>query len=313
MRFSQGVLLVFSIFFNNKLCAQDLDPRAYAKIPINGTVLISGFSYSKGGVLTDPTLPLQNLEATVQVASVGVAKTFSLFGKTTQALAVLPFAWLNGSALINGQQQTGSRTGMADMRLRISVLLLGGKAVTLSEALKEAPSRTVLGTSLTVIAPTGEYFSDKLINLGTWRWSFKPELAITHKISKRWLIDFYTGVWLFTTNHSFYPGTSVRTQDPLVAFQTHLSYNINPRMWIAFNATFYTGGQSSVNDIHKDDRQSNSRIGATLALPIGKRNTLKLAYSDGAIIRSGADFRTVTIGWSSVWFKKTKASREQSE
>jgi hypothetical protein len=118
------------------------------------------------------------------------------------------------------------------------------------------------------------------------------------------MLDVYTGVWLFTTNETFYPGSAVRTQDPLVSFQTHLSYNINPRTWVAFDATFYTGGQSSVNDTYKDDRQSNARLGATLALPVGKRSTLKIAYSRGAIVRVGADFSTVSVGWTSTWFAK---------
>ena len=71
--------------------AQDLDPRAYVKAPVKGTFLIGGYSHSEGEVLTDPTLPLENLNATVNVASVGVARTFSLFGRSAQALAVLPY------------------------------------------------------------------------------------------------------------------------------------------------------------------------------------------------------------------------------
>ena len=125
------------------------------------------------------------------------------------------------------------------------------------------------------------------------------------------MLDVYTGVWMFTSNDTFYPGTSVRTQDPLVAFQTHLSYNINPRMWVAFNATYYTGGQSSVNEILKDDRFSNVRLGATLALPVLKHSALKIAYSKGAIIRTGADFSTISVGWTSSWFAKPKMSDQQ--
>ncbi len=305
--------LTIALFYSFSLVntyAQDLDPRAYVKAPVNGTFLIAGYSYSHGGVLTDPTLPLEDLKATVNVTSLGIARTFSLFGQSAQALAVLPYSWADASALINGQPQTASRTGFADLRLRLSVLLLGGHAVSLSEFAKEK-NRTILGTSLTVITPTGQYFSDKLINLGTWRWSFKPEVAFTQKIGKRWMVDVYTGVWLFTTNHSFYPGSSIRTQDPLVAFQSHLSYNINPRMWVAINGTYYAGGQSSVNDIYKDDRLANARLGATLALPVGKRNVLKIAYSKGAVIRVGANFSTITLGWSSAWFKKPDATKEQ--
>jgi hypothetical protein len=281
--------------------AQDLDPRAYVKAPVKGTVAIAGYAHAKGGILTDPTLPLEDLKATVNIATLGIARTFGLLGRSAQALVVLPYGWIDGSALVNGQSQTASRSGVADMRMRLSVLLLGGKAVTFQEYAKDT-ARTLLGASFTVVAPTGQFFPDKLINVGTRRWSYKPEVALSQKIGKRWMMDLYTGVWFFTTNDTFYPGNSVRTQDPLVSFQYHLSYNVTPRMWVAFNSTFYAGGQSTLNDSLKDDRQSNVRLGATMALPVGKRSQLKIAYSRGAIIRIGADFNTLSVGWSSTWF-----------
>jgi hypothetical protein len=283
--------------------AQDLDPRAYVKAPVKGTVLIANYAHSEGGVVTDPTLPLEDLEATVNSATLGVARTFGIFGRSAQALVALPYGWVDATAKVNGQPQAASRNGLADLRMRLSVLLLGGKTVTLQEYRKDSV-RTILGTSLTVIAPTGQNYPDKLINLGARRWSFKPEVALSQKLGKRWLLDFYAGVWFFTNNNSFYPGTSLRTQDPMASFQCHVSYNVTPRMWVAFNSTFYAGGQSSVNDVLKDDRASNSRVGATMALPVGKRSSVKIAYSRGAVVRIGADFSTVSIGWSSTWFGK---------
>lgn len=301
------ILLLFLSGYGTIAYSQDLDPRAYARVPVGGRLLIAGFSYSHGAVLTDPTLPLTDLNANVEVTSLGYGRTFSLFGQTAQAMAILPYGWLQATALVNGEPQSGTRAGLADFRVRMSVLLLGGKAATLGEFAKTR-SRTVVGTSLYVIAPTGQYFADKLINLGTSRWSVKPEIALSQLMGQKWMLDLYSGVWFFTTNNSFYPGNSVRTQDPLVAFQAHLCYNINPRMWVAFNTTYYTGGQSTVNGNYSDDRQSNSRVGVTLALPVGKRNSLKIAFSKGAIIRMGADFSTITVGWSTVWFGKPKKS-----
>jgi hypothetical protein len=189
------------------------------------------------------------------------------------------------------------------MRFRFSWLLLGAPAASIGEIAK-APRKTILGTSLNIVTPTGQYFPEKLINLGTSRWAFKPELAISQPLGKRWLIDFYSGNWLFTKNDSFYPGSSVRTQKPLGSFQGHISYNIKPLMWVAFDCTFYTGGNSSVDGVKMDDRQSNSRIGATMVLPVGKRHSVKFAYSTGAIIRSGADFTSISAGWQTTFLGK---------
>jgi hypothetical protein len=283
--------------------AQELDPRAYTRLPIQTTVLSGGYSYSAGGVVTDPTLPLDDLKGRVHTVAAGVVHSFSLFGLTAQAMAVLPVSFADASAVLNGQRESVSRTGLADTRLRMSVLLLGGPAATVPQLLK-AKRGTVLGVSLNVVAPTGQFFSDKLINIGTNRWSFRPELGLSQPLGNRWLVDVYAGVWFFTNNQEFFPGNALRTQKPLGAFQTHVSYNIGRRSWAAFDATYYVGGQSSINGDVKDDRQSNTRVGFTVVMPVGKRNLLKLSASNGAIVRIGQDFTTVSVGWMSTWIGK---------
>jgi len=312
MKYLCKYLVVFSLLLMaEKLTAQDLDPRAYARIPVNVTVVVAGFGYSQGGIVTDATLPLEDLEAKIGSPSLGVVHSFSLMGKTAQVSVALPYAWGDASATISGVQQSTTRSGFSDMRFRFSWLLVGAPAATIGE-LAKAPRKTILGASLSLVTPTGQYMPEKLINLGTSRWAFKTELALSQPLGKRWLLDFYSGLWLFTKNDSFYPGTSVRTQDPMGSFQGHISYNIQPLMWVALDLTFYTGGQSSVDGVEMDDRQSNSRIGATMVLPVGKRHSVKFAYSTGAIIRSGADFNSISAGWQTTFLGKSGKSVAQS-
>jgi hypothetical protein len=296
---------VFLSLLTGQSKAQDLDPRAYARIPVNVTVLVAGFGYSQGGIVTDATLPVKDLDAKVGSPSLGIVHSFRLLGRTAQASVALPYAWGDVTATIAGEPRGTTRSGLSDMRLRFSWLLLGAPAASPGEIAK-APRKTILGTSLSVTVPTGQYSPDKLINLGTSRWAFKPELAISQPVAKRWLIDFYYGLWLFTKNDAYYPGSSVRTQDPLSSFQGHISYNIQPLMWVALDMTFYTGGNSTVDGVEMDDRQSNSRIGATMVFPVGKRNSIKFAFSKGAIIRSGANFTTVSAGWQTTFLGKPR-------
>jgi len=296
-RYSRSVWsIIFLLLISTNLSAQDLDPRAYARVPVNATVLIAGFNYTYGSVVLDPTLPIKDLEAKAESPILGIVRTFSLFGLTSQAYVVLPYSWAQASGKVLGEDSSITRSGFGDTRFRLSVLFLGAPAVTVEEFAKSSP-QTVLGASITVTAPTGQFFSDKLINLGTNRWSFKPEIGLSYMISKQWFIDLYAGVWFCTTNNSFYPGTSIRSQDPLLTFQTHLSYNFNPLMWAAIDFTYYTGGQSSINDIYNDDRQNNSRVGATFNFPISRQSAIKLAYSTGAVIRIGGDFSTISAAW----------------
>ena len=292
------ILILLLIGFS--LSAQDLDPRAYARVPVDMTFLVTGFVYTYGSVVSDPTLPIQDLKANVESPLLAIGRTFSLFGLTSQALVSLPYSWAQLSGKLVGKDSSATRSGLGDTRFRLSVLLLGAPAATIKQFSKSSP-QSVIGASITVIAPTGNYFTDKLINLGTNRWSFKPEIGLSYMVDKQWLIDLYAGVWFFTNNNSFYPGTSLRSQEPLIALQTHISYNFNPLMWAAINITYYTGGQSSVNDIYKDDRQNNSRVGATFNFPVSKKSAIKIAYSTGAIIRFGANFSTISIAWQMVF------------
>jgi hypothetical protein len=305
-RFGAGLLSL--LLFSSPLPAQDLDPRAYANLPVNATFLVSGFALSRGGVVSDPTLPVTDIDATVETPSLGIGHSFSLFGRTAQVFAALPYSWAQVSGKALGEARSTSRAGLSDMRVRLSVLVRGAPASSVLEIAK-APRRTILGTSLTAVAPTGQFFSGKLINLGTNRWTVKPEFAVSHPMGQRWLLDAYAALWVFTANNSYYPGTLVRTQAPVGAFQAHLSYSIRPQLWAAFDATYYVGGRTTIQGVENDDLQSNSRVGGTLVLPVGRRHSVKLAVSRGAIIRYGANFTTLSIGWQSGWVRLPKSAR----
>ncbi len=306
MRQQHAFMMAFCLLFcleNGQ--AQDLDPRAYVRMPKYVTVTGLGFGYTYGGVVTDPTLPVKDVNADIETFSIGVAQSVSVFHRSAQVSANLPYSWATVSGTVLETSQRINRAGLGDTRMRFSILLFGGPAATVAE-LAKAPQHTILGASISITAPTGQYIYGKLINLGTHRWAFKPELALSQPITNRWLFDVYAGLWLFTNNNSFYPGNSVRSQAPMGSFQAHISYNVTTRLWAALNFTYYTGGESSIDGIGKDDRQDNVRVGGTLVLPVGTRNSIKLAYSTGAIIRFGANFSTVSVAWQSIFMPKPK-------
>lgn len=295
------LIVLCVLLISETISAQDLDPRAYVRVPVDMTVLVAGFGYTYGGVVLDPTSPIQDLEAKVETPMLGVGRTFDIFGLTSQAFVAVPYSWAQASGKVLGQDSSTTRNGFGDMRIRISTLFFGAPAVTREEFAKSKP-QTVMGASLTVIAPVGNYYNNKVINLSTNRWSFKPEIGLSYTLTERWFVDLYAGVWFFTDNKSFYPGTATRSQEPLITFQTHVSYNINPLMWAAIDFTYYTGGQTSVNDFYKDDHQNNSRIGATFNFPLSRLSSLKIAYSTGAIIRFGGNFSTISVAWQMAFF-----------
>lgn len=282
--------------------AQELDPRAYTPAPIGVNFLVVAGSRSNGGVLVDASAPIEDVEATVDSLGLGVGRTIDLFGRTALILALLPYAWGDISGSVGEETRQVTRSGLADPRLKLSVNLLGGRALTPREfARAPRPQPTIVGVSIAVAPPLGQYTGAKLINLGANRWAFKPEVGVSHAIG-RWTIEGYSGVVLFTTNREFYTGASVRAQDPIVALQGHVSYTLRRQLWAAFDATWYSGGTSTVNGTQKADLQRNSRLGATLSLPVGRQQSIRFSGSTGATTRVGADFHTFGAAWQLTWF-----------
>ena len=299
--------LVFLLLLLGKgMHAQDLDPRAYVWTPEHLTFITTGFSYTSGPVISDPALLLQDVTAHIQMPIAGLGHSFRLFGQTATAVAMLPYAWAQIEGNVGEIDSSTTRAGLSDMRLRFTWLFSGAPAASPMEIMK-APRKTILGASLSISAPTGEYIEGKLINIGNSRWAFKPELAISHPIGERWLLDLYAGVWFFTPNNRFFPGEAVRNQTPLGAWQGHISYTIKPRLWVAFDATYYTGGEIKLDGLEEiDSRQSNLRFGWTFVFPVRKMQSIKLAASSGAIVRSGGNFTTLSVGWQTSLYNPPK-------
>jgi hypothetical protein len=275
--------------------AQEMEPRAYSASPTGATFLGVVATRSTGSILFDPTLPITDVEATINGGILGVGGTFDLFGKLALLAAAVPYAWGDISGQVFEEAREVTRSGFADTRVKLSINLRGNDAMRLAEFAK-TPRRTVFGTSLTVAVPLGQYDGVRLINLGNNRWAFKPEVGVSVPRG-RWDFDAYAGAWLFTTNGDFFPGGAVRTQDPLFALQGHVSYTVRPRLWLAANATWYAGGRSVVNDGAPSAAVNNSRLGVTASLPLGRRQSIKVSYGDGIIVRSGTNFRTLAVGW----------------
>jgi hypothetical protein len=279
--------------------SQQLEPRAYAPAPVGLNVVGLAALYSGGKVLTDPSLPIENASARVYCLAPVYARTFDLFGRLASVTLTVPFAWASAHGDVQEVHRTADRSGLVDPYARLAVNLIGVPALA-PQAFREHESQTVLGASLTVAAPLGQYDASKLVNLGTHRWAFKPELGLSQPLG-RWLVELYTAAWFFTTNDDFYGG-HVRKQDVLAAFQTHLVYNFRPRLWAAGDFTFYEGGSTTVDEQPKNDRQANARVGVTLSLPLSANQDLRLTGARGAWARIGSNFTTFGLAWDFFWF-----------
>ncbi len=163
---------------------QELEPRAYSPAPVGASFVVLAHTRSSGDVLPDPSLRATDVSAQLQATSIGYAHTFGLLGRASSFAVGLPYATGHLTGNVGEQRASVDRSGLGDARLRFSTNLLGGPA--LSPAQFAARERgTALGVSLSVVAPTGEYDPARIINIGSNRWAFKPEIGITREFG-RW-------------------------------------------------------------------------------------------------------------------------------
>jgi hypothetical protein len=276
-----------------------MDPRSYANVPIGLNFLLAGYTYSWGDVLLDPSVPITNADAKVNSAVFGYIRSLDFWGQSGTLGLVLPYASVSGHGDVEGQTSSIVRSGFGDLALRLAVNLYGAPALSLPEY-RNYRQDLIVGASLLVTAPTGVYYPDKLVNIGTNRWSFKPEVGVSKALGN-WILEGALGVTFYTDNNAFYTGNNVRQQDPLYATQAHVIYNFSPSLWASLDMTYYVGGSTVVNGVPKADLQQNVRWGSSLSQALDRHNSLKLYYGTGAIVRAGTKFDTAGIVWQYRW------------
>jgi len=286
--------------------AQDLAPRAYVITPLHSNAVIVTYAYFNGNLDFQGAAPIADASASASVPILGIYHSFNAFGRSASFTAGLPYGIANFSGTVMGDQTNAYRSGLFDSVYRVSANLVGGPAMTVPEYRKWR-QKNLLGVSLRVLAPTGQYDSAKLINFGANRWGFKPELGYSRR-DGHLILDAYFGTWFYTRNPKFFsqnqyvPGIQSQTQEPVGAVEAHASYDVKPRLWVSFDANFWFGGKTSLNGVENPATDlRSSRLGGTVSVPISRHQSVKFSYSDGAYIKYGGNFQNVSAAWQFSW------------
>jgi hypothetical protein len=187
---------------------------------------------------------------------------------------------------------------MGDPVLRYALFISGAPALSPEEFAGFQP-KTIVGITMRMTVPLGQYDENKLINLGSNRWVFSPQIGLWH-VEGRFTFEAYAGVWFFTDNKAFL-GSQVRSQEPLYTFQLHASYEFGNGIWIAASTRQSLGGVVSVDDGDRLDPESNNRLGLALSVPVGSRYFMKLLATTGTTATVGNNYDTVGIAWQAVF------------
>ncbi|MCK5664169.1 MAG: transporter [Thiotrichaceae bacterium] len=288
------VLLTFSTILH----AHTLEPKLYANLPIGLNVLLVGYGHSEGAIPENTSLGLTDPNLNINSTFLVYGRTFDVLGHNTKFDIIIPYSSIYGTALHNGTPVTRDVQGMGDTKARVSFNLFGAPALSLQEFASYQPD-TVLGVSLQVTMPTGQYDSSKLINISTHRWAIKPGVGISKSI-KDFTFEFSADAEFYTSNNNFFGGIK-RTQDPIYSTQVHVLYKFRRAMWLSIGANYYWGGEYFNDAIGADNTLKNTRIGATFALPINKHQSIKLYGNRGINTRYGTDFDAIGIAWQYNW------------
>ena len=277
--------------------AQALEPRSYTNTPVGINFLLLGYGHTEGDVGFDESTVVKDARVRIDAGVLAYARSLDVWGLSGKVLAVLPVAEASGSAKVKGQGRDRDVFGLADPLLRISVNFLGAPALSLDEFATYRQD-LIIGASLQVTAPLGQYDSSKLLNVGTNRWSVKPELGV----SKAWgplTLELIPGITFFTNNNDFFGGKTLE-QDPIYSLQGHLIYEFSPAFWAAFNSTYYAGGRTTV-DGEQSQEPENVRVGVTAALSLSRRQSIKFYGSTGVYNRTDNNFWALGIAWQFRW------------
>jgi outer membrane putative beta-barrel porin/alpha-amylase len=286
--------------------AQDLSPRAYVISPTRQNAVILTYSYLTGSLEFEGAVPITGATAEIHLPVIGYYRSLNFFGRSANLSVALPYGVGNFHGIVAEVPQHVYRSGLLDSTFRFSVNLKGGPAMPPQE-FRKWQQKVLLGASLKVVAPTGQYDPTVLINWGNNRWAFKPEFGYSQRWG-HWVLDGYAAVWFFTKNPEFFshnafvPGLQYQTQQPIGAFETHWSYDVKPRLWFSFDGNFWFGGKTSVNGVQNPlTNQRSSRVGVTGSIPLTNHQSLKASFSRGAYISHGGNYTNVSAAWQYTW------------
>lgn len=279
--------------------AQDVEPRFIQNAPAGTNALGLAYTFSSGAVLLNKTIPVENLDGNIHAFTAVYAGFFNFWGMSGRLDGAVQFATGEWDGLLAGQDSATRRTGLGDPLLRVALFFVGAPAVSVAEFRDYEPG-TVVGAAFRVRVPLGQYSAERVINLGTNRWSFSPRVGVSRALGRHWTVEGYTSAWFFTTNNDFFGGTS-QSQKPSLSLQLHLEYAFSSGVWIAVSTRQVWGGETSVNGASRDDAQNNNRIGMTLNWPISRHNVLRFALTTGLGTSIGNDYTSLYATWLYGW------------
>ena len=284
--------------------AQFTDAHNYDSAPVGLNQLELGYSFVHGDAALDPSLVITGADLNLSQGIVDYTRYFGLFHRLIWVQASVPVAGLNGS--ISDLNIESSTAGAGDSSYALAMLVKGGPALSLAQ-FDDYNRTTAVGVSLTVTAPTGLYNADKILNIGSDRWSFKPEVALSHPFGRdqKWQLDVYANAYFYTDNTAYH-GREILRQEPLAGLEGHISYSFNDRLWVSLDTRYSFRGTTHVDGVDQNNAQQNVIVGSETSVSINARHALLLEFAKAAIHQNGPAVIGFSVKYDYMWGKGYK-------
>ena len=298
-------LAAAALFVAHPARAQFTDPRIYVNAPINSNELELVYAHAHSNTSLDTSLIIAGAQLQLNDGTIDYSRYLSIAHRLGWLEATVPIANLAGS--INDTSIHADTTGTGDSSYQAAILLRGGPALTPAQFANFKPV-TALGLSLTLIAPTGQYDSSKLLNLGSNLWSFKPEFAcsIPFGPEQKWQLDAYANASFYTSNAAYH-GTQTLGQRPLPGLEAHLSYTFAPKLWASFDTRYSFGGTTSLNGVDQNNAQQNFILGAEVWFTPTAQSSLVLEFAAPVVHINGPTYTGFGLKYVYTWSKAHKS------
>jgi hypothetical protein len=288
----------------HQACAQFTDAHSYDNTPVGINQLELSYAYVHSDTSIDSSLVITGAKLGLNQETIGYTHYFGAFHRLMWVEASVPVGGLTGS--ISGTSIQGSKTGAGDSSYQMAMLMKGGPALSATQFENYKPT-TILGASLTITAPTGQYNPVKILNLGSKRWFFKPELALSHPFGpeQKWQLEAYINSYFYTNNTSYHR-TEILRQQLLPGVEGHISYSFNDNIWASLDARYSFRGTTFVNDVDQDNGQHNFILGSEINVSINNRNSLLFEFADALVHHNGPAFVGFSVKYDYTWGKGYK-------
>lgn len=256
------------------------------------------YARTTADISVDPEIGIEDAEMKLDTVMAAYVRTFKLFDKS--ARIEIRQGWQHGKwdGLVNGVPTSVERNGFGDTIARLAVNLAGGPPLSPQEFGKYRATHqvdTVVGAAVSVHLPTGEYFEDKLINLGNNRFLIRPQLGVQHR-RRNWTFEATGMLWLYTDNDDFFNGNKLE-RDPFLTLDGTAIYTFKSGIWASASAGIGVGGETIINGVANGDDRRDFAWAVSAGMPLSRTMGVRVGYFRSNRWRFiGNDSRMLSIG-----------------